>query len=151
MKNICVALDFSDVMDSVLVRAKSLAKAYRASVYLIHVMEETPAYGMYGFSPEEIPMVGPTPVELFKALEERMDKIAADFIQEGIETRAQVIEGDPLEEILRYSQTESSDVIVVGAHEHGLFASMLLGNLAESLIRKSLIPILVIPYVGEKK
>lgn len=149
MKKISVAVDFSDVMPNVLEEAIKLARLSTGTIHLIHVMEVSPAYGMYGFSPEEIPMVGPSPAELSAAVKRKMGIVAAKVREEGVEVVEVVLEGNPLEEILRYIDANGMDVLVVGTHGHGFLATMLLGSVADGAVRRSKIPVLVVP--GKKK
>lgn len=149
MKKISVAVDFSDVMPYVLDEAVKLARPLGGTIYLIHVMETSPAYGMYGFSPEEIPMVGPSPAELNAAVKRKMEAVAGKVREEGVEVHEVILEGNPLEEILRYVEANLMDLLVVGSHGHGILASMLLGSVADGAVRRSKIPVLVVP--GKKK
>ena len=43
-----------------------------------------------------------------------------------------------------------ADLVVVGAHGHGAMAALLLGSVAEGLVRKAAVPTLVVP-AGEEK
>ena len=57
MKTIVAALDFSNAMPGVLATAGSLAKAFGATLHLLHVIEAEPTYTAYGFTPEEFPAI----------------------------------------------------------------------------------------------
>ena len=149
MKKISVAVDFSDVMPYVLDEAVKFAKPLEGTIYLVHVMETSPAYGMYGFSPEEIPMVGPSPAELNAAVKRKMEAISKVVREKGVEVIEVILEGNPLEELLHYVESNGMDLLVVGSHGHGILASMLLGSVADGAVRRSKIPVLVVP--GKKK
>lgn len=151
MNNICVAIDFSDAMPYVLSEAVKIARPAQSMLHLVHVIESSPAYGMYGFSPEEIPMVGPSTTEVRAAIENRLESIREELSTQGIFSKITLIDGSPLEELLHYINTEKMDMLVVGSHGHGFLASMLLGSVAEGAIRKSKIPVLVVPSISEKK
>lgn len=151
MNNICVAIDFSDAMPCVLSEAVKIARPAQSTLHLVHVIESSPAYGMYGFSPEEIPMVGPSITEVRTAIENRLESIREELSTQGIFSKITLIDGSPLEELLHYINTEKMDMLVVGSHGHGFLASMLLGSVAEGAIRKSKIPVLVVPSIPEKK
>ena len=55
MKTIVVAIDFSRGTERILKAASKLAEALHEHVYLVHVIDDTPLYTMYGMYPEEIP------------------------------------------------------------------------------------------------
>ena len=38
-----------------------------------------------------------------------------------------------------------ADLVILGSHGHGVVASLLLGSVAEGMVRKSLVPTLVVP------
>ena len=56
-----------------------------------------------------------------------------------------VIEGHPVNEILKYAESNNCDLMVMGTHGKGILAHALLGSVAEKVIRKSRIPVMVIP------
>lgn len=147
MEKLSVAVDFSDVMPYVLDEAVKIALPTRARVYLLHVIETTPAYGMYGFSPEEIPMVGPSSKELKDAARAKL-KAKADLLRDrGLEVEEVVLEGNPLDEVMLYVQENDIDMLVVGSHGRGLLTSMFLGSVADGAIRRAKVPVLVVPYM----
>ena len=53
--------------------------------------------------------------------------------------------GDPAEQILRYAAAESIDLIVVGTHGRTGVSRVLLGSVAERVIRGAACPVLVVP------
>ena len=57
----------------------------------------------------------------------------------------EVVEGYPAETILRRSRELSCDMIVLGAHNHGLTQTFL-GSVAKRVLRRSDIPTLIVPY-----
>ena len=42
-------------------------------------------------------------------------------------------------------ETIGADLVVLGSHGHGIVASLLLGSVAEGMVRKSIVPTLVVP------
>ena len=57
MKNIIVAVDFSNATPGVTQIAVDLAKAFGANLELFHVIEPEPSYTAYGFTPDEFPAI----------------------------------------------------------------------------------------------
>lgn len=53
--------------------------------------------------------------------------------------------GKPAAEILDYARTESADLIVAGSHGHGALARMILGSVADRLVRQAPCPVLTVP------
>ena len=60
-----------------------------------------------------------------------------------------VLTGHPVNEILRYAESNSCDIIVMGTHGKGIISHALLGSVAEKVIRKSRIPVIVIPIPAD--
>jgi nucleotide-binding universal stress UspA family protein len=54
--------------------------------------------------------------------------------------------GRPGEVILDLAATEGADVIVIGSHGGGALEHLLVGSVAEKLIREAAIPVLVVPW-----
>ena len=54
--------------------------------------------------------------------------------------------GSPLVEIVRYAQEHSVDLIVMGTHGHGPVAHMLLGSVADNVIRRAPCPVLTVRH-----
>lgn len=147
MEKISVAVDFSDVMPYVLDETVKIARPAQAKVYLIHVIETTPAYGMYGFSPEEIPMVGPSSKELKEAARAKLKSQGDVLREQGIMVEEVVLEGNPLDEVLNFIKENNISMLVVGSHGRGILTSMFLGSVADGAIRRSHVPVLVVPYM----
>jgi len=59
----------------------------------------------------------------------------------------EVFEGHPEEQILKKSKDWDCDLIVIGAHNHGVTQTFL-GNVAKRVLRRARIPTLVVPYVA---
>jgi len=60
-------------------------------------------------------------------------------------------QGEPIDEILRTSATLACDLVVMGTHGHTGVQRLLLGSVAESVLRRSLAPVLVVPHAMAKR
>lgn len=141
---ILVAVDGSDTSNSALKEAISLAKDQRSTLHLVHVVDLTMAY-----TAVESPYVG----EYRDALRAAGDKIIADSSkvsrQTGVEfdTKVVVIESfgqhiyDAIENEAKRSK---ADLIVIGTHGRRGFRRLLLGSVAEGVIRVASKPVLLI-------
>jgi nucleotide-binding universal stress UspA family protein len=75
--------------------------------------------------------------------QEALDVVAS--IADGrapVETR--VLEGSPSREIVRYAEREGIDLIVMGTHGRGGIDRLLLGSVAERVVRSSKVPVLTV-------
>lgn len=144
MKEIIVAVDFSDGMESVMASARSFADAFGARLHLINVVETTPIYTMYGMHPEELPTIADYRDVAKDRADERIAELATRVRGEVV---TQVLEGDAVEEILNYSKEVRGDLVVVATHGHTAIGSVLMGSVSSGLVRKAKFPILVVPVV----
>lgn len=151
MKRILAAVDFSNATTGVVATAAELARAFGAELHLLHVIEPEPTYTAYGFTPDEFPAIHTfheeTRTRAMKTLEKAGEKVASAcpdvFTHLG--------DGSPLHVLEEKTRELSADLVVVGSHGHGVMASLLLGSVAEGLVRKSIVPTLVIPAGGSNR
>ena len=61
----------------------------------------------------------------------------------------EVVEGDPAAEILRKADELGADLVVMGTHGKGLLAHAFLGSVAEKILHRIKIPVLMIPIPKE--
>jgi len=145
MKTIVAAVDFSDSTAGVLSHASTLAKTFGAALHIVHAIEDQPAYTAYGFTPDEFPAVQVFQEELRKRATTRLNELLASVSSEVADATIHLVDGNPLTAIIDYAKKLAADLVVVGGHGHGAMSSLLLGTVAEGLVRKSVLPTLVIP------
>jgi nucleotide-binding universal stress UspA family protein len=63
--------------------------------------------------------------------------------------RVKVVCGDPADQILAEAGAGKYDLIVMGTHGHGGLLDLVLGSVAKETIRKSTVPVMVVPLPGE--
>ena len=145
MKTIVVAVDFSNATPGVLNMAADLAKAFGARLHLFHVVEPEPSYTAYGFTPDEFPALHTYQDEAKRRaatqLDELLNKVKADLP----DATCQIADGSPLHALLDHVKESNADFVVLGSHGHGVIASLLLGSVAEGMVRKATVPTLIVP------
>lgn len=145
MKTIITALDFSDASEAVLGSAIALAKSQHATLHIVHVLEPEPSYTAYGMTPEEFPAIQIFQQESQKRAEAKLNHAVAVAKEQVSDVRAELMIGSPLYTIIEYVKKTSADLVVIGTHGHGAVAALLIGSVAEGLVRKAVCPTLVIP------
>jgi len=133
-KIILFPTDFSLASDAALQHAEALAKQSNARLLIVHVEEPPLAYGggeLYYGLPE------PSSERILKMLE---DVKPADpqvpFIH-------RLTMGDPAGEIVRIAGEEGAEMIVLGTHGRTGVTRLLMGSVAEAIVRRSPCPVLV--------
>lgn len=143
MKTLIAALDFSDASDAVLKETKAMAEALGAEVHLVHAIESlTNFYDIYGYTV-------PDTSEFEEHARERAavrlaEKARSLGLPEG-RVVSKVLEGSAVDAILDYANGLNEAVLVLGTHGHGVISRVLVGSVAERLLRRAHIPMLMVP------
>jgi len=140
--NILVAVDLSPASASVVAAAGRVAKLTGARVYILHAAEPEPDFVGYD--------VGPAMVRTQVAREMRSEHrgvqaLAEKLRNDGLDATALLVQGPTVEITLKEADNLQAELIVVGTHGHGAVYDMLLGSYSAGIIRKSKLPILVVP------
>ena len=146
MKTIVAAVDFSDSTPVVIDAAVEMASAFGAHLHVVHVLEPEPAYTAYGFTSDEFPAMHLFQEEARKRATKSLEGLAAPLS----DVTVKLIEGSPLLGVLDYVKAAKADLVVLDTHGHGMVASLLLGSVAEGMVRKAVVPTMIVP-VKEKE
>ena len=143
LERILFPFDFSDLSLHGLRYARSLAESYGAELHVLHVLDEAYQYWM-AMGPNSVP-VGPPPEEMLAASTKEMEA----FVQEHLTgasfpLKTEVCIGRPFMEIIRYARDHQIDLIVLGTHGRSGLKHVLLGSVAERVVRKAPCPVLTI-------
>lgn len=153
MKSILVAIDFSNATDAVISQIGRLACPNSSIIHLLHVVEPSICYDVSGIIPDEgaVPVVyeeGNEVLAMAKLhLQQTADKLAE--ISQAQIVQAVEDEFEVCDAILNYVENNGIDMIVVGKHNHGFLSSVFLGSVASSVMRRSPVPVLVVPVAKE--
>ena len=138
LKRILVATDFSDHSSKAVQYGAELAAKFDAELHLLHAVDPTPiAYGEGAFYPPN------STTEIIAAAAQQLDELSLGSVANVRVTR-KVIEGTPFVEIVRYAKESTADLLIIGTHGRGAVAHMLLGSVAEKVVRKAPCPVLVV-------
>jgi nucleotide-binding universal stress UspA family protein len=112
---------------------------------LFHVVEPEPSYTAYGFTPDEFPALHAYQEEAKRRAAGKLEALLQKVKPELPTAACQIAEGSPLHALLDYIKEVNADFVVLGSHGHGAIASLLLGSVAEGMVRKATIPTLIVP------
>jgi nucleotide-binding universal stress UspA family protein len=149
MKTIVAAVDFSPGTPVVVDMAVSLAKAFGADLRLFHAIAPEPAFVTYGFTAAELPPMSALREEIRTRCHRKMDELLAKARADVPQATSLITEGSPLTELLEYVKRGGGDFVVLGSHGHGVLGGLLLGSVAEGMVRKATVPTLVVPVPRE--
>jgi nucleotide-binding universal stress UspA family protein len=151
MKTILIAIDYSPTAETVAKAGYELAKALNAQTVLLHVVADptyyaslkySPIFGFDNFSSINIIQTD-TDEQLRIASYQYLNKSKQLLGDETIQTV--VKNGECGETILSAATELNADIVVMGTHSRRGFEKILLGSIAEHVLRKSLIPVFIIP------
>jgi nucleotide-binding universal stress UspA family protein len=128
--------DFSHSSDFAFQLACSLAQAHGARIHVLHVGREPVIVPVEGIIP-------PEPERYQEELTAKLDELRAE--DPNIPVKRQLLFfGDPAAEILRVAQAIKSDLIVMGTRGRTGLGRLLMGSVAEQVVRKASCPVLTV-------
>ncbi|WP_254512202.1 universal stress protein [Anatilimnocola floriformis] len=134
-KKILLPVDFSTAGEAALQMATMLARDSGATLIVLHVEEPPMAYGggemYYG-------LVEPDQKELMRMLHEVKPADPA------IPVIYRLVTGDPATSVVQAAEEENADFIVVGSHGRTGLGRLLMGSVAESIVRKAQCPVVTV-------
>lgn len=132
VRRVLVPTDFSDTSNVALRWAVALVEACRGSLHVLHVLET-----IAGAEPLTLEIDKRAPLE--RAIEvkawEELNKLFSEQEQTRLRVELAVEWGLPVEEILRYAKAHDVDLIAMGAHGRRGVGDVLLGTVAEGVVR----------------
>ncbi len=147
IQTILVATDFSDASEAATTYAFRLARTLGARIYLIHIVPESDVQVMVALrahlqshiTPETLISAYYTDAE--KRLSELVDTAKAkDLLQERL-----IVTGQPAEEIVSWAAAKNVQIIIVGTHGRRGIEHLLLGSVADRVLRQASCAVLVVP------
>ena len=146
-KTILVPLDFSDYTDEIMNVALQLAEKFASAIHLLHVIPN-----MDYFTPYESFLSVENLVNVQREIEREVgkDMEAVSKNIKGIPVTKAIHTGVAFLEIIDYVRTEKIDLVVMGTHGRGGLEHILIGSVAEKVVRKSPCPVLTIRPAGKK-
>jgi len=142
LKIVLVPTDFSDASESALRYGKAMAEKFGAALHVVHVMEDLLAHAWAAeVYVSSMPQLRD---EIEKESRLRLGALLTDAERKTLRAETALLAGNPFLEIIRYAKTHGVDLIVMGTHGRGPIAHMLLGSVAEKVVRKSPCPVLTV-------
>ena len=146
IERILVPIDFSTNSMHALAAALSLTQRFGAELLLLHVVEP-----VYAAEPN---MASADLTTLLDAQErtadERLVRILASLGTHGQHARILVECGVPAQVIMEVARRTATDLIVIATHGRTGLSRMLIGSVAERVVRRAGCPVLTVPPAGKQ-
>lgn len=151
MKKVLIAIDYDPSAQTVAEAGYKLAKSMNAQTVLLHVVSDATYYSSLNYSPimgfdsfSNLDIVQTEAVsELQSAARDYLDKTRLHLGDPSIETISRG--GDFGDTIIDVATEINADVIVMGTHSRRGLEKILMGSVAEKVLRRSAVPMFIIP------
>ena len=141
LKTIIVATDLSGSSEAALEYARKLAAAYGARIVMAH-----------GIDPVEYADVDTVPVQVLTGLTEEaravLDKLSGDLLREGIHSHSEIRQGAVAQMLLDVARQYEAGLIVIGTKGMEGAGPVIVGAIAEQLVRLAPCPVLAVAGTG---
>ena len=146
IKQICVPTDFSECGDHAVQHGAAMARKFDAELHIVHVIQDVGEKLKH----PDFTSQGTSVTEFLKALEkgatEYLARLAAEKAWKGLKVNQLYLHGAPAEQICRYALDQEIDLLVLGTHGRSGLKHLLLGSVAERVLRTSPCPVLTVRY-----
>jgi nucleotide-binding universal stress UspA family protein len=141
LKNILVATDFSEPSANALAYGKDLARSYNATLHVLHVTEDV----LMRYSPEVAFAVPDLQKDLEQAARRELDAILTSDDMRTMRVVPAIETGtNAATSITSYAQAQQIDLVIVGTHGRGAVKQLLMGSVAERVVRTAPCPVLAV-------
>src|SRR4051812_19036911 len=151
LRTILLPTDFSGCANYAVAYAASIARAAKARVICLYVLEPmVPAVGYTGLA-DPMPMA-----DITEQLEDSAERELPQFVHceelHGLEVEEVITHGDAAAEIVRVAAEREVDLIVISSHGRTGLGRILFGSTAEAVVRHAPCPVLVVkPPMDEEE
>jgi nucleotide-binding universal stress UspA family protein len=132
IEKIVFPTDFSHASDAAMAFASSLARDTGAKMLIVHVEEPPTAYGggnlYYGVPEPEREAL----IEMLERLKPTTDDVPYEH---------RLLSGDPARQVIELAEQEKAGLIVMGTHGRTGVLRLLMGSVAEEIVRRSSCPV----------
>ncbi len=142
IRQILVPMDFSDPAAAALKYAQTLAEEFGSHLHILHVVPEPYLYP-WGTEISTLPLADLLAQSEALAKTRLGELVPPSAAPKGGLT-ASTDTGNPVEHILDYIKDARIDLVVMGTHGRGAVGHLLLGSVAERIVRRSPVPVLTV-------
>jgi nucleotide-binding universal stress UspA family protein len=144
---ILYATDLSSASEPAWGEAQRLGRLFGAEIVLLHVVAPPPF----------VPVEAYVPAQMYEDLlgsarrdaQERLDRVLGSVAGSGLKLRLRLEEGQPASRILEVATQEPADLLVVGTHGRTGIERLLLGSVADRMVRQASCPVLTVRSTPE--
>lgn len=150
IRNIAVALDFDGEADEILRLSVEFGSKFEAAVHLVHVYQPDPARA-YDANIYPVLIDGGETVseheEILRGEKRHLRRCLGELQRADIEAKAYMrsVDRSIPKSILDFATDAEADLIVIGTNRPGVLDRMIVGSVAKAVLKRSHIPVLLVP------
>ena len=149
IRRIMVPIDYSENSKAALAYAAELALGFGASLDIVHVWDRP----TYLTDAVMVQRPGEAHKPIGELIRENAERDMAEFLGEislppAVPTSNRLVSGEPASALLTELKKGEHDLVVLSTHGRTGIAHLLLGSIAEKLVRMSPVPVLTVPAKG---
>jgi nucleotide-binding universal stress UspA family protein len=138
IKKIVVPVDFLENTDKLVDYGCYMAEKLAAAIHFVHVVASYPGDAMIG-----APFAAEYRDKVYLASQERMANLVKDTQGKCPGCTGQAVTGEPVEKIVELAQAGDADLIIIATHGAKGLEKILLGSVAERVLKRAHCPVLV--------
>lgn len=152
LKRILVPVDYSACSAGALQVAAELAGKLDAALEVVHVWDR-PSYVSNVVMTTTEPVSGKSLIRMIEqnAQNDLNDFLASVKLPSGVVSTSRLVSGEPASSLLQALHGGDYDLVVMGTHGRTGLSHLLLGSVAEKLVRLSSVPVLTVPDEAAQK
>jgi nucleotide-binding universal stress UspA family protein len=142
-------VDFSECSRHAMEQAAALGRECRAPVIALHAFAVAPVTERIIVGAPIVLEPAHGSIEMRETLRAEVRRFIDSIDTGGSLLQLEVAEGDPVDAILHAASTQKADLIVMGTHGRSGVDRLMLGSVAESVLRRAPCPVLTVPRRAE--
>jgi nucleotide-binding universal stress UspA family protein len=139
IKKILVPVDFSECSRKALQYAIPFARQFNAELTLVHVVQVNYYVGDFGTVDMAL-----LETEMRKSAEKQLSDLAAREVGQELRSETVLRTGRIVSEIVEVAKQTKADIIIISTHGHTGLKHVLLGSVAENVVRHAPCPVLIV-------
>lgn len=145
LKNVLVATDFGRASETALAYGRQFARAYDSKLHVLHVVQNvfTATFGVEGY----VTNVAALQREAEEAARKQLDAVVTEDDRRELGAKGVTLtSASPAFAIVSYAKDIKADLIIVGTHGRGAMAHLIMGSVAERVVRTAPCPVLTVRH-----
>ncbi len=143
-KKILYPVDLSESSAKLVPYVTEMAKKFESEIHLLFAARVFDYFtGIY----VPHPSISKFETEIVEGADRRMQEFVEEHFEHFPGVKTLVVAGDAAEEILKYTESEGIDLLIIGTHGRKGLEKIIFGSVAERVIKSSPVPVLLVnPY-----